>query len=100
MHYDVSKITDPYYIKGTGAGAIRNFTMLPKTDYDFVRTMPPILFVNGDHDYVITDSNRKNLRAALPDGSIDYIVKGAGHMVIETHAAETAKVTVDFLANK
>ena len=100
MHYDVSKITDPYYIKGTGEGAIRNFTMLPKTDYEFVRAMPPILFINGDHDYVISDSNRVNLRAALPEGSIDYVVKGAGHMVIETHAAETAKVTVDFLANK
>ena len=100
MHYDASKITDPYYIKGTGTGAIRNFTMLPKTNYDFVRTMPPILFVNGDHDYVITDSNRKNIRAALPEGSVDYVVKGAGHMVIETHAAETARVTVDFLAGK
>ena len=100
MHYDVSKITDPYYIKGTGTGAIRNFTMLPKTDYDFVREMPPILFVNGDHDYVVTDSSRKNIRAALPAGSVDYVVKGAGHMVIETHAAETAKVTLDFLAGK
>ena len=100
MHYDVSKITDPYYIKGTGTGAIRNFTMLPKTNYDFVRTMPPILFVNGDHDYVISDSNRKNIRAALPEGSVDYVVKGAGHMVIETHAAETARVTLDFLAGK
>ena len=100
MHYDASKITDPYYIKGTGTGAIRNFTMLPKTNYDFVRTMPSILFVNGDHDYVVTDSNRKNIRAALPEGSVDYVVKGAGHMVIETHAAETARVTVDFLAGK
>ena len=100
MHYDVSKITDPYYIKGTGTGAIRNFTMLPKTNYDFVRTMPPILFLNGDHDYVISDSNRKNIRAALPEGSVDYVVKGAGHMVIETHAAETARVTMDFLAGK
>lgn len=100
MHYDVSKITDPYYIKGTGAGAIRNFSMLPPTDYAAVKTMPPILFLNGDKDFVITDSTRKNLRAALPDGSVDYVVKGAGHMVIETHAAETAQVTVDFLAGK
>ena len=100
MHYDVSKITDPYYIKGTGEGAIRNFTMLPKTDYDIVRRLPPILFLNGDHDYVITDSNRKNIRAALPEGSVDYVVKGAGHMVIETHAVEVAGVTVDFLTGK
>ena len=100
MHYDVSKITDPYYIKGTGEGAIRNFLMLPATDYDAVRKMPPLLFLNGDHDYVVTDSARKGLRANMPAGSVDYVVKGAGHMVIETHAAETAKVTLDFLAGK
>ena len=100
MHYDVSKITDPYYIKGTGEGAIRNFLMLPATDYDAVRRMPPLLFLNGDRDFVVTDSARKNLRANLPAGSVDYVVKGAGHMVIETHAAETAGVTLDFLAGK
>ena len=99
-HYDVGKITDPYYIKGTGEGALRNYAMLPQTNYDAVRAMPPILFVNGDHDYVITDSARKPLRAALPAGSVDYVVKGAGHMVIETHADEVARVTIDFLAGK
>ena len=62
--------------------------------------MPPLLFLNGDRDFVVTDSARKNLRANLPAGSVDYVVKGAGHMVIETHAAETAGVTLDFLVGK
>lgn len=97
LQYDVDKITDPYYIKGTGEGALRNFPRLPKTDYDAVRAMPPILFVNGDKDYVVSDSLRKSLRAALPEGSLDYVVKGAGHMVIETHAAEVAALTAAFL---
>ncbi len=97
LHYDIEKITDPYDIKGTGEGALRNFPLLPKTDYDAVRAMPPILFVNGDKDYVITDDMRKSLRAALPEGSLDYVIKGAGHMVIETHAAEVADLTVRFI---
>lgn len=97
LHYDVDKITDPYYIKGTGEGALRNFSMLPPTDYAAVRQMPPILFVNGDRDFVITDGARKNLRAALPQGSEDYVVKGGGHMCIETHAAEVAAVTTAFM---
>ena len=100
MHYDVSKIIDPYYIDGTGEGALRNFFALTLTDYDAVRAMDPILFVNGDHDYVVTDSSRVNLRAALPEGSVDYIVKGGGHMCIETHAEEVAGVTVDFLESR
>ena len=97
LQYDIDKITDPYYIKGTGEGALRNFPCLPKTDYAAVRAMPPILFVNGNRDYVVSDSLRKDLRAALPEGSLDYVVKGAGHMVIETHVAQVAELTVDFM---
>ena len=100
LSYDVSKITDPYYIKGTGVGAILNFSMLPATDYEAVKTMPSILFLNGDSDKVIADGTRGNLRAALPYGSWDIVIPGAGHMVIETHADVTAAYTLRFLADK
>ena len=98
--YDVSKITDPYQIKGTGAGAILNFSMLPATDFEAVKTMPPILFLNGGSDKVITDGTRVSLRNALPYGSWDIVIPEAGHMVIETHADVTAAYTVRFLADK
>ena len=97
MRYDISKITDPYYIEGTGAGAIINFSMLPATDYETVKTMPPILFLNGGSDKVIADSARVKLRAALPAGSVDITIPGAGHMVIETHAPQVADMTAAFL---
>ena len=97
MRYDISKITDPYEIEGTGAGAIINFSMLPATDYEAVKTMPPILFLNGGNDAVITDNTRVKLRAALPAGSVDITVPGAGHMVIETHASQVADMTAAFL---
>ena len=97
MRYDVSKITDPYYIEGTGVGAIVNFSMLTPTNYEAVRAMPPILFLNGGSDAVITDAARESLRAALPAGSVDITVPGAGHMVIETHASQVADMTAAFL---
>lgn len=100
LSYDVSKITDPYKITGTGAGAILNFSMLPATNYEAVKTMPPILFLNGDRDKVIADDTRVSLRNALPYGSWDVVIPGAGHMVIETHADVTAAYTLRFLANK
>ncbi|MBR1812035.1 MAG: alpha/beta hydrolase [Clostridia bacterium] len=96
--YDLETLMAPFRIKGTGAGAVRNFSMLTDTDYDAVRRMPPILFVNGSKDKVIADRARTNLRAALPDGSVDYVVSGGGHMFIENYAAETAALTLDFLA--
>lgn len=96
--YDIKKITDPFKIPGTGVGAVYSFTMLPVTDYEAVSKMPPILFVNGDRDLVITDSSRKQLRASLPAGSVDAVISGGGHLMIQTHARETADVTLDFLS--
>lgn len=98
MRYDVSKITDPYKIPGTGAGAILNFSLLPATDYEAVRAMPPILFVNGSRDAVIPDGAKDKLRGYLPAGSRDEIMDGAGHMVIETHADAVAATTAAFIA--
>lgn len=100
MHYDVEAIMAPFRIRGTGAGAIYNFSMLKPTDYEKVSGMSPILFMNGDRDKVIADSARVNLRAALPQGSVDHVVEGGGHMFIENRADEAARVTLDFLAGR
>ena len=97
MHYDTEAIMAPFRIKGTGVGAIYNFSMLKLTDYEKVAQMSPILFMNGDKDKVIADSARVNLRASLPEGSVDYIVEGGGHMFIENRAEEAARVTLAFL---
>lgn len=96
--YDLSKVTEPLRIKGTGMGAIYSFTMLPETDLEKVEKMSPILYVNGDKDFVIQEKDRKTLREHLPSGSVDVTVSGGGHMFIENLADETAKVTLDFLA--
>ena len=100
-NYDRSQIEDPYKIEGTGSAALRAFNYLPKTDYAKVKKMNPILFLYGDEDFVIQESQRKQLRESLPKGSKEVIIKGAGHMVIETHADQVAKKTLSFLkANK
>ena len=100
LHYNVEAIMAPFRIKGTGAGAIYNFSMLKLTDYEKVAQMSPILFMNGDKDKVIADSARVNLRASLPEGSVDYVVQGGGHMFIENMADEAARVTLAFLSDQ
>lgn len=97
-NYDLSKITEPLRINGTGAGAIYSFTMLPETDLGAVEKMPPILYVNGDKDSVIPSADRKLLRKHLPSESTDVTVKGGGHMFIENLTDETAKITLEFLS--
>ena len=98
-NYDLSKITEPIRIDGTGKGACYSFSMLTPTDYDAIRNGKPVLFVNGSADSVIPDASKDSIREALPEGSVDYVVENGGHMFIENKADETARVTLSFLAS-
>ncbi len=96
--YDISKITEPIRIDGTGKGACYSFSMLPNTNYEAIKNGKPVLFVNGSADSVIPDTSKNSIREVLPEGSVDYVVEGGGHMFIENLADETAEVTLSFLA--
>ncbi|MBR4745066.1 MAG: alpha/beta hydrolase [Oscillospiraceae bacterium] len=96
-NYDLEKLMAPYRIEGTGAGILRSLSTHTKTDYDAVRQMNPILWINGDRDFVCPEKERMNLRAALPSESVEIRLKGAGHMLIENRAEEVAALTLDFL---
>ena len=95
--YDVSKISEPLRISGTGAGACYSFSMLPNTNYEAIKNGKPVLFVNGSADSVIPDASKNSIREALPEGSVDAVIEGGGHMFIENMAAETAEITLSFL---
>ncbi len=97
-NYDISKITEPIRIDGTGKGACYNFSMLPNTNYEAIKNGKPVLFVNGSADSVIPDASKNSIREVLPEGSVDYVVEDGGHMFIENKADETAQVTLEFLA--
>ncbi|MBR1811695.1 MAG: alpha/beta hydrolase [Clostridia bacterium] len=97
--YDLEAIMAPFRIKGTGAGIIYYLNMQTDTDYDAVSRMAPILYINGDRDGVLPPAERIKIRAVLPEGSVDYTMKGVGHMLIENRAEETARITLDFLSN-
>lgn len=95
--YPLGEVTSPLRIKGTGEGALRSFAVLPETNLDAVKTMPPILYMNGDRDFVIPEKERTLLRQYLPDGSTDITVKGGGHLFIENKAEETASAVIAFI---
>ncbi|MBO7681242.1 MAG: alpha/beta hydrolase [Clostridia bacterium] len=96
-NYDRAQIENPYRIAGTGEGALRNFSYMPKTDYAKIKKANPILYVNGSLDFVFNAQLQQSLRDALPKGSTDVTVPGGGHMTIETHADQCAKITLKFL---
>ena len=96
--YDFEKLRAPFCVAGTGAGIVRYLSMQTDTDYDAVRKMPPMLYINGDRDCVCPPTERIALRRAMPQGSTDVVLPGAGHMLIESRAAEVAALTLGFLA--
>ncbi len=98
-NYDLSKITEPIRIDGTGKGACYSFSMLPNTNFEAIANGKPVLFVNGSSDSVIPDESKNNIREVLPEGSVDYVIEGGGHMFIENLADETAEITLAFLAD-
>lgn len=98
-NYDLSKITEPIRIDGTGKGACYSFSMLPNTNFEAIANGKPVLFVNGSSDSVIPDESKHNIREVLPEGSVDYVIEGGGHMFIENLADETAEITLAFLAD-
>ena len=96
-NYDRAQIENPYKIKNSGSAALRNFSTMTITDLDAVKKMSPILYVNGSLDLLFNAQLQQSLRDALPKGSTDVTVKGGGHMTIETHADQVAKITLKFL---
>ena len=97
MNYDIAKITEPFAIAGTGEGALYSFSMLPATDFDAVKNMPAILYINGSKDNVISQTDKDKLREYLPQGSVNLVCEGGAHLFIETHADYTAENTLAFL---
>ena len=96
--YDISHITDPYEIEGTGEGVIWNFASLPATDYEAFPSLAPVLYVNAANDNVIDKNTIRKLRRYLPEGSVDVTLPDGGHLFIESRADRTAELTLDFLA--
>lgn len=97
-NYDISKITEPLRIDGTGKGACYSFSLLPNTNYEAIKNGKPVLFVNGSADSVIPDASKNSIREVLPEGSVDAVIEGGGHMFIENMADEAAEITLSFLA--
>lgn len=97
MRYDISYITDPYKVSGTGTGVMINFTMLPETDYEAFPSLAPVLYVNAGNDAVISKKAINKLQGYLPEGSTDLTLTSGGHLFIESRVDRTAEVTLEFL---
>lgn len=74
--------------------AVSTWTSLP-----WLRSLTqPTLVMSGDDDHVVPLPNARFLKRMIPQARL-YVVPGAGHLFLGTHADEAAAVIRDFLTS-
>ena len=96
--YDLSKISDPLKLKGTGRSIAISSASAMETDFAAVAGLEiPSLLFTAEKDMVVTDMT--DIRTSLEATGMltQYEVMGGGHMAHENKAAEMAGVIGEFL---
>ena len=94
--YDLSGITVPMALPGTGGNLFRTSFTATVTDFEKVRALEcPVLLVNATKDLILTGTMKEQTRAELEP---DFIYEvDTGHFCIENRSKELADVTEKFL---
>lgn len=96
--YDLSKISDPLKLKGTGRSIAISSASAMETDFSAVAKLEiPSLLFTAEKDMVVTDMTDIRTSLEATGKLTHYEVKGGGHMAHENKAAEMAGVIGEFL---
>lgn len=96
--YDLSKISDPLKLKGTGRSIAISSANAMETDFDAVAKLEiPSLLFTAEKDMVVTDMTDIRTSLEATGKLTHYEVIGGGHMAHENRAAEMAGVIGEFL---
>lgn len=94
-NYDVSKITAPLSVPGTGAGMAVMSSHTQGTDFEAFSALEiPVVFVTAENDKVANAKNLEKLISSAPQGAVVEKVSAGGHMMMEYDPANTASLTL------
>lgn len=96
--YDLSRISDPLSIKGTGAGMaiMSSHTVAP--DFEKLSSLEiPCIVVTCSNDKVAAKDNLDAIINGCPKGTVTYNFEKGGHMMMEYDSALACGVTLDIL---
>lgn len=97
--YDVSRISTPLKIDGTGAGIAMMTSHTRGTDFEkFSALNVPVVIITSENDRVANADNLSAILAAAPEGSEHFTVKAGGHMMMEYNSSESAALTLPVMA--
>ena len=93
--YDITKITDPFTIKGTGAGIAIMSTHTRGSDLSKLKALSiPCVVVTADKDMVASAENLKEIIDNSPEGTKVVNFTEGGHMMMEYNPTKAAEETL------
>ncbi len=93
--YDIEKITDPFTIKGTGAGIAIMSTHTRGSDLSKLKALSiPCVIVTADKDMVASAENLQGIIDNSPDGTKVVNFNEGGHMMMEYNPVKAAEETL------
>lgn len=93
--YDITKITDPFTVKGTGAGIAIMSTHTRGSDLSKLKELDiPCVIITADKDMVASGDNLDAIIENAPDGTYVCNFEEGGHMMMEYDPVKAAAETL------
>ena len=94
-NYDLSRITKPMSVDGTGAGISIMSSHTRGTDFEKLSTlkMPCVIFTASE-DKVAMAENLQTIIDSAPEGKVVYNFEEGGHMMMEYNPTEVAELSL------
>ena len=96
--YDLSRITAPLSVDGTGAGITIMSSHTRGTDFDKLSTLNiPCVIFTASEDKVAMADNLEEIINHAPEGTVVYNFEEGGHMMMEYNPKEVARLSLPIM---
>lgn len=98
--YDLSRITEPMSVPGTGAGIVVMTSHTRGTDFEAVAELDiPAVVITAKEDKVASAENLQQIIGALGENATVYECEKGGHMMMEYNPGLVAEKTLPTIEN-
>ena len=97
--YDLSRITDPMSVDGTGAGISIMSSHTRGTDFEKLASLKiPCVIFTASEDRVAMADNLQTIIDSAPEGKVVYNFEQGGHMMMEYNPEKVAELSLPVMA--
>ncbi len=97
--YDLTRITAPLTLEGTGAGMSIMASHARGNDFAALKALDiPCVIVTAANDNIAAAANLEEIIGNAPEGTLTYEFEDGGHMMMEYYPEKTAEITLPVIA--